>query len=80
MPIPSVGSGSKTGDVAGRNCRKQALDRDGWNVVAFVDYYMSISAEQIVGCVSARKRLDHRDVNSSCHPTLATADSADGLW
>src|SRR5215217_5639947 len=63
VSIAALRGGGQAGDGAGWEVTQQALDREGWDVVALVDDDVAVGRE--VDVFAAGERLDHRDVDAA---------------
>jgi len=63
MAVAATWCCRETRDVTGGNLPQQPLDRDGGDVVAFVDDDVAIAAEQRDGVLAPREGLDHGDID-----------------
>lgn len=80
VAVPPLRSCGQADDVPCPDRREEPLERNGRDVVAFVDDDVSVPADELVDGVSADEALHHRDVDSAVRFPGVPADPSDFHW
>ncbi len=77
LTVATLWSRSQAMNVSGPDALEDRLERNGRQVVAFVDGHLAVVLDQRVDLTLPGKRLHHRDIDEARWFGLATADHAD---